>query len=311
MATDYILFVHGVNNRNQSAFQQTAIGLSNRIKATIADKSRTIKPIPLFWGDLNIPAQQNLRRGFETAPNWPDFWLRDFRTKQILEFVGDAALYISRHVGAQVAQRLKDQALAGLADMQPGDRLHLVTHSWGTVILFDILFATRWEDERLDKTDPNVRQTVQNIRAALFGLPPMPQSGVPISSIHTMGSPIALFNLVNVDGVSSHDLTPKLKNFVKNLHDLRGRSVCWRNYAHPGDPIAYPLEGVMPMLLDDYAQYVDIDDVMIGKSSFPANILQPFSQTILPVLVGGDFHNSYWTNDAVAKTIGQVISGLG
>jgi hypothetical protein len=310
MATDYILFVHGVKNRSPQAFEQTVIGLSNRIKAAMTDKSRTIKPIPLFWGDLNIPAQQNLRRGLEASPDWKNFWMRDFRSDQILEFVGDAALYISRHVGAQVAQQLKTQALAGLKDIQAGDRLHLVTHSWGTIILFDILFATRWEDERLDQTDPGIRQSVQNIRAALFGLPPTPQNGIPISSIHTMGSPIALFNLVNVNGSSSHDLTPKLKEFLKNLHDLKQKPVCWRNYAHPGDPIAYPLEGVMPMLLDEYIKYVDIDDVLIGENNFPSNIFKPFSQTILPVLMGGDFHNAYWNNDAVAKSISQVIQAM-
>jgi hypothetical protein len=308
MATDYILFVHGVKTRDKKEFQQSTNGLTNRIKAAIADKSRSIKPIPLFWGDLNIPAQQHLRRGFNNSPSWKNFWMRDFRTEQILEFVGDAALYISRHVGAQVAQHLKEQALVGLKDIQSGDRLHLVTHSWGTVILFDILFATRWEDIHLDS---EISESVKNIRAALFGLQPSPKSGLPISSIHTMGSPIALFNLVNVSGPSSHDLTPKLKEFLRNLHDLKQRPVCWRNYAHPGDPIAYPLEGVMPMLLDDYSQYVDIDDVMVGEKNFPANILQPLSQTIVPILLGGDFHSSYWTNDAVAKGIGQVIQALG
>jgi hypothetical protein len=310
MATDYILFVHGVKTRDKSEFQRTTTSFTNRIKASISDKKQVIQAIPLFWGDLNIPAQQNLLKGFESSPNWKDFWMRDFRSQQILEFVGDAALYISRYVGAQVAQRLKTQALEGLKNIKTGDRLHLVTHSWGTVILFDLLFASRWEDDRLDNIDPDVRKSVQNMRAALFGLPPTPQNGVPIASIHTMGSPIALFNMVNVNGASSHDLTPKLKDFVKNLHDLQNKRVCWRNYAHPGDPIAYPLEGVIPMLLDDYAKYVDIDDVMVGGNNFPANVFQPLSQTIVPILMGGDFHGSYWTSDAVAKTIGQVIQAI-
>jgi hypothetical protein len=311
MPTDYILFVHGVKNRNKSAFAQSAVALCNRIKATMTDKSRIVTPIPLFWGDLNIPAQQQLRQGFETAPDWKNFWIRNFRTEQVLEFVGDAALYISRYVGSQVAAQLKTQALEGLKHIQPGDRLHLVTHSWGTVILFDILFAARWEDDRLDQIDPTIRQSIQNIRSALFGLPPSPQNGVPISSIHTMGSPIALFNLVNVNGASSHDLTPKLKDFLKNLHDLRGnKPVIWRNYAHPGDPVAYPLEGIMPTLLDESIEYVDIDDVMTGQNSFLTRLLQPFSQTILPLLFGGDFHGSYWTSDQVAKSIGQVIQSF-
>ena len=46
-----------------------------------------------------------------------------------------------------------------------GDRLHLVTHSWGTVILFDVMFAPRWDDTDLDH---DTRRRIQNIREGLF-----------------------------------------------------------------------------------------------------------------------------------------------
>ena len=144
MPTDYILFVHGVKVHDQKEFERLATILLKRIQDSISDKSRVVKPIFFFWGDLNLPAQKELVARLKDSSKWNDFWFRDFRTEQILEFVGDAALYLSRHVGTQVVQRFQEQALSALKGVQPSDRLHIITHSWGTVILFDILFARRW-----------------------------------------------------------------------------------------------------------------------------------------------------------------------
>jgi hypothetical protein len=317
MPTDYILFVHGVKNHDRDGFQRTATTLFNGIKNSISDPSRELKPIVFFWGDQGIPAQERLQQGFEQSPQWKQFWFRDFRTEQILEFVGDGTLYLSRHVGSNIVREFHKQVLKeGLKDANPaqGDRLHFVTHSWGTVILFDILFATRWEDERLDKDNSTkeIRALVQEIRNALFGLPPVPDRGIPLASIHTMGSPLALFTMLSVTGESTNDLSPRLNEFVKNLYDQRnGKPLPWRNFAHPGDPIAYPLEGVMPQLLrqTDSDKYIQIADLVNGKGN-PMNLgnLLPFTrQRLLPILSGGDAHGSYWTNELVAKTIGSVI----
>ena len=310
MATDYLLFVHGVKTRSESEFRDLASTLFNGIQRSVADRSRVLKPVYFFWGDLNQAPQNALLKGFEDSSRWKDFWFRDFRTEQVLEFVGDAALYLSRHVGSGLVKKLKTNMLEAFKDVQPGDRLHLVTHSWGTVVLFDILFAARWEDEKLDET---VRNSVQHVRNILFGIPldltmPIPDGnvykGLPVASIHTMGSPIALFSLISVTGESTHDLTPKLKDLLENLHSARKKDLPWRNYAHPSDPIAYPLEGVMPLLLDESTPFVQIQDVMTAKGNL---FTKPFSQTLAPLLSGGDAHNSYWKNDLVAKTIGETI----
>jgi hypothetical protein len=305
MPTDYILFVHGVKVHEQKEFERLANILLNRIQDSITDKSRDIKPIFFFWGDLGLPAQQELVKGLKESPKWNDFWFRDFRTEQILEFVGDAALYLSRHVGTQVVQRFKDKALSVLQGGKKSDRLHIITHSWGTVILFDILFARRWEDNDLDA---EVRNSVQALRDVLFGIDPNPQMGIPIATIHTMGSPLALFSLLNisshVNGISTHDLTPKLSTFLENLHSWRHKPLLWRNFAHPGDPIAYPLEGLKSMLLDSSTDYVDIQDVITEKGNI---FNRPFSQQLVPLLWGGDAHGSYWDNKLVGKTISEVI----
>ncbi len=310
MATDYLLFVHGVKTRNASEFRSLATNLFDGIKRSVSDPSRVLIPVFFFWGDLNLGPQQALLKGFEASPRWQDFWFRDFRTQQVLEFVGDAALYLSRHVGSELVKQLRASMVEAFKDVQPGDRLHLVTYSWGTVILFDILFAARWEDEKLDE---GVRTSVQRIRNLLFGIPldgktPIPDAnvykGLPVASIHTMGSPIALFSLISVSGESTHDLTPKLKDLLENLQNSRQKPLPWRNYAHPGDPIAYPLEGVMPLLLDANTAAVQVQDVITQKGNL---LTRPFSQTIAPLLSGGDAHGSYWKSDTVAKMIGETI----
>lgn len=317
MPTDYILFVHGVKTRNRSEFERLATILFTRIQASVPNTSRTLKPIFFYWGDQGIDAQNKLVNGFKTSEaTWKKFWFRDFRTQQIVEFVGDGALYLSRHIGANVVRQFHQQVLVnGLANANfEQDRLHFVTHSWGTVILFDILFASRWDDERLDTANStkDVRRLVQAIRNSLFGLPPRPEVGIPLASIHTMGSPLALFSLLTVTGESSNDLSPRLKDFIEALYrDRNNQPLPWRNFAHPGDPIAYPLEGVLAQLMrhDNGTTYVETQDIVSHQwNLFNLGDLLPFTrQRLLPLLSGGTAHGSYWENETVARVISSVI----
>jgi hypothetical protein len=306
MATDYILFVHGVKNRDLAAFTRTGLELLQRVQMTIDDPHRDLKPIFLFWGDLNEKPQQALVRGLEASPQWRNLWFPEFRTKDILEFAGDAALYLSRHVGTQVVRRFQQTALRPLqtADPEGGDRLHLVTHSLGTVILFDLLFATRWDDSRLarDSSTRDISQVISQIRNALFGLGSQPQEGLPIASIHTLGSPIALFSLLAVAGESTHDLTTDLRVLLQNLYHRCGRQpLPWYNYMHPGDPIAYPLQGVLPSLIGNARFYVKVQDIITEHRGLP------FMHNKLSLLWGSDAHSSYWSSKLVAQTVAGAL----
>jgi hypothetical protein len=312
MATDYILFIHGVNTRSEKMFKQAAETLFTRIQSSIKDSSRVLKPVYLFWGDVGKKGTNSLLEGLQASPNWNQFWFQGFRTEQIVPFVGDAALYLSRGVSGRIVHQITGQALDqmgfGLEDLkQPlrgNDRLHLVTHSWGTVILFDILFAPRWDAEDLDAA---IRQNVQNIRTGFFGVGSESDRnfGIPVASIHTMGSPISLFNLINLDEAHNFNLTPNLKQMLESVYKgTNGKPLPWRNFAHPADPIAFPLEGVMPQLLGDDSNKVQIEDVMTASSP----LMQPFSQSLLPLVNGGKAHGSYWTSQKVAKTIAGVIA---
>jgi len=170
-----------------------------------------------------------------------------------MQFAGDAAVYSSRYVGSQVVDRLSQQARVGLQGFkQNEDSLHLITHSWGTVTLFDILFAARWE-----QSDMLGHNSAEDIRNSLFRVEPNPNKGLSLASIHTMGSPIALFSLIDMarskeeakgekelttdrgNKVNTQDITPRLEKLLESLFRLRqGMPLPWRNFIHPGNPVA-------------------------------------------------------------------------
>ncbi|AFY93409.1 hypothetical protein [Chamaesiphon minutus] len=312
MATDYIIFVHGVKTRERDLFERTASEMFARMKPYLqSDSSRTFKPITLFWGDIAEDSTNLILNALKDSPTWSQFWFQKFRTEQVIPFVGDAALYLSRHVSVQIIKQMTAQAIEqmglDLEEIQQkskpdGDRLHLVTHSWGTVILFDIMFATRWEDVSLD---PEIIEFVNTLRSCFFGVgnPEINDLGMPIASIHTMGSPISLFNLLNASGAKSFNLTPELKNFLSSLYQITGKPLPWFNYTHPGDPLAYPLKGVMDLSLGDANKFVTLEDIIAPTNSW----LQFFNQNIISIIQGGEAHNSYWTNELVSQKIGQVI----
>jgi hypothetical protein len=311
MPTDYIIFIHGVNVRDELAFKHQASSMFQSIAANInpSPSPRTLKPITLFWGNIGEDSINKLRQGLEKSSKWEQLWFRKLRTTQVLPFVGDAAMYLSRFISSEILQQITEQAIAqiglsleDLKDPPEEDRLHLVTHSWGTVVLFDILFAARWEDPELPE---EVRQRVTKIRRGFFGVGTNEEKsyGIPLASIHTMGSPIALFNLVNIQNLSSFNLTPNLKKFLGELQIKMQKPLPWKNYAHPGDPIAYPLEGVMPLLLGEAEKFVSIEDI-ISPTSWLGGI---FGQFTLSLINGGKAHGSYWTEKKVAQSIGQVI----
>lgn len=315
MPTDYLLFNHGVNTREARPLPTYADPLFELIQRYYEAPGRTLKKIALYWGNLNKTEEQKLLQAYQNSSIWPQLWFIDFREKQLLQFAGDAALYISRAVGSKVADALKEQALAGLQGYDPKeDRLHIVTHSMGTVILFDILFSARWDPDYMPG-----HASVEVIRAGLFGVSPHATQGIRLGSISTMGSPIGFFSLLDVTPtkeeaqdaqghiLSTHDITPRLEQFLEALHQELGTKLLWNNFVHPGDPIAYPLEQLLPQLVDRDSQYIDIQDILTHPTSLTDFLTEPFSQTLFALLHGGEAHNSYWQNEQVAQKIAQAI----
>jgi len=315
MPTDYLLFNHGVSTREARPEPTYADPLFELIQRFYNIPGRTLKKIALYWGDVNKPQEAELLQTYQQSSIWPQLWFRDFREKQLLQFAGDAALYISRAVGAKVADTLKEQAVQGLQGYDAKeDRLHIVTHSMGTVILFDILFSARWDPDYIPG-----HASVEVIRDGLFGISPDPTQGIRLGSISTMGSPIGFFSLLDVTRtpnelqdaqghiLSTHDITPRLEQFLGALHQELGTKLPWYNFVHPGDPIAYPLEKLLPKLVDGEEKYIDIQDILTHPTSLTDFLTEPFSQTLVALLHGGEAHNSYWQNELVAQKITEAI----
>lgn len=319
--TDYILFIHGVNIRQNIKSPNYADKLITLLKNEFKKDSPklNIKFIPLYWGDVSQNAQQDLLEKLRKSSKWENMWFKNMREKEIIQFAGDAALYISRRIGSCIVEKLKDGAVQELKNCPRKARLHLVTHSWGTFILFDILFASRWED-------PNIPayESVKSIRRQIYGISPQPEQGIRLASIHTMGSPVSLFSLLDVIqgqeqtqgkselkyiNSSSHDITPELQNLLAALgKSNHGMELPWNNFMHPGDPIAYPLESVIYSLVDGEHKYLNIQDVLIPTSGFSDFLFKLFSQSPLALLLnGGNAHGSYWESQTVAQKITETI----
>ena len=298
--TDYVLFVHGVKSRSETEFRKSTESIFNPINAQLKKTGRNLVSVPCFWGDCGQPALNQLQDGLRRSKVWNDLWFRDFREQEILNFVGDGALYLSRSIGAEVVNCIYNTALTLLKNVSPGDRLHLVTHSWGTVILLDILFAKRWSNQDFKAVDPKTWENVQQIRNSLFGLGDNPGIGLKLGSIHTMGSPVALFNLMNTGELNSHDLAPDLRSFLQSLQLGTGKALPWNNYLHPADPIAYPLEGITAQFFNSGVtsesgeQSVKVRDVLVKTNAWSEKLMAISKSTFVSILYGGTAHNSYW-----------------
>ncbi|MBW4550439.1 MAG: hypothetical protein KME35_04935 [Aphanocapsa sp. GSE-SYN-MK-11-07L] len=311
--TDYILFIHGVNTREVREQPTYADALFTKLQADVPTNYQ-LKSVPLYWGDINIKAESRLIQTLEKSPLWTKMWFRDFRSKQILQFAGDAALYISRYIGSKVVARLKEQAIIMLQNLQPEDQLHIVAHSWGTVILFDILFAKRWDNPVVSG-----HQDVMAIRNAIFGIegePGTDHQGIKLGSINTMGSPIGIFSLTAVSqydetnpaAMSTHDITPKLQDLLRSLgQERQGKRLPWRNFMHPGDPVASPLKELLIDLVDEQQKYLELQDILIRPSGLLNLLISPLQQNVSALLQGGDAHGSYWSNDQVSAEISKAI----
>ncbi len=333
MATDYILFIHGVGVRDE----HYADGLYEQLKAKLQTETRTIQPLIVYWGDVTEPLELQLLKGYEGSSIWKDLWFEKLRATVLVRSIGDIALYITRLIGCKVAERVAEK-IAAISDPSPDDRLHLVTHSLGTVILFDFMFSARWEQ------DVPCRPKVMAIREAVYGVAGASgnyQQGILLGSITTMGSPIGIFTLLdtgpgkdhlrnsNGEIIATHDITPELEQLLdyryKELERqeiVKDKKLPWHNFVHPGDPIASPIENLIPEMVDPAGKYINIRDILVPEDlkevasellrghfseAAPELLIKPFEQTSLALLQTGIAHGSYWQREDVAKQIEEMI----
>lgn len=328
MDTDYVLFIHGVNTRAKDPGHPTYAdrifdGIKNYVM-NAGKQPRDLKKVALYWGDVAVEEENKLLEQYQASDVWSSFWYQKLRSGMFLQFTGDLALYTSRYVGAKVARKLAEEAEQGLGALHgrnpdTGDRLHMVAHSLGTVILFDLFFSSRW-------TPPAPgHQYAMALRDVVYGIESSRQdgaepdwsSGIYLASITTMGSPIGLFSLMDAGPSdrdhpdNTHDITPHLQRMLKRLKGKLGGSLPWLNFSHPGDPIATPLKPLVLTMVDPTGEYIAVQDILVRSRGLLDGISWLVRGKSLALLDGGGAHLSYlFSKQAIKKVaarIGQVI----
>ena len=90
---EYLIFIHGVNTRERREQPDYANPLIERLEQRKSPEM-TLRYVPLHWGDVNIHEENQLLDDLQHSIAWEKLQFKQFRSHQLLQFVGDAALYI-------------------------------------------------------------------------------------------------------------------------------------------------------------------------------------------------------------------------
>lgn len=246
-----------------------------------------------FWGDL-LESTEQLWDWVQQDLEWfklaqplvdPDdvFHYQQRREQLISGFFSDIFTYLNGEQGREVRRAIAVQLLNGLAEVPAEEELHIVAHSLGSVILWDILFS-----ESYSASDP-----AQYVRAVIKGLGPS-SSGrkIKLRSITTLGSPLLFFNRalnINAEG---------LKQFANRY---TASPLRWVNVIHASDIFAYPLRASLE--LDDTKLY--FQDYYLGERNFIKRSIGDFAMA----LGLATEHSSYWRSSRVSQIVVANVLG--
>jgi len=248
-------------------------------------------PIPefysSFWGDSLGDTEQMwdwVQQDLE-AFRWDHpqvdlddiFHYRQRRQQLITGFFSDIFTYLNSKKGREVRKVIAVQFLNFLTTSATfDDDLHIVAHSLGAVILWDILFSEKYES-----SDP-----AYYIRHAIRGLNPSGKGKVALRSITTMGSPLLFFNQwLDVD--DEH-----LKKFARQYV---GKPLRWINIINASDVFAYPIRASLEIEEDN----LYVRDQYLGDRNF---LKKGLGDVTMALGLVSD-HSSYWRSGRVAQLV--------
>jgi hypothetical protein len=285
-----IWFMHGASVR-QSGY---ADSMRSRLLEEFFDRGlATPEFYSSFWGDalgnttqLWDWVQQDLEafRWDHPGVDLDDiFHYRQRREQLISGFFNDIFNYLNQNQGREVRRLIAIQLLAFLADSPLEEDLHIVAHSLGSVILWDILFS-----DTFAPSDPAFY-----IRDVIKGLSPAGSGHkVKLRSITSLGSPLLFFNRV-----LDIDVQP-LKRFASRY---TGEPLRWLNVIHASDVFAYPIRASLE--LEDSTLF--LRDQYLGER----NILKKSVGDLAMALGLVAEHSRYWRSLRVARLIMANLLG--
>jgi hypothetical protein len=292
-----VFFIHGVATRD--------VQYANELKYLIKNNFQQKRyPTPYFhssfWGNvLNNKDRiwhsieqdlSKLRNSYPQLDINNIFRYQESREGLISEFFGDILTYFNTERGKKIRQIIQYQLSEYIKEhSQSKDSLHIVAHSLGSVILWDILFSDRFSSE-----DP-----AWQIKDMFYFLSDRnSQTKFYLNSITTMGSPLLFFNMML-------DIDPKkIYNFTQNYTVQPFR---WINIIHASDIVAYPIRATLEVTSNSRFfirdKYIMTDANIAEKTARALGQMEAAS-----ALAVADAHNWYWKSKRTANLItGNII----
>ena len=220
------------------------------------------------------------------------FRYRTFREGLFSQFLGDFFTYMNPDKGREIRKTIAQQLYNFIKENPNDSELHIVAHSLGTVILWDILFS-----DRFSAKDPAL-----SIRAMIRELENQTdvklKNQVNLKSITLMGSPILLINMML-------DVRPeKVEQFAHSYSSEQ--PLRWLNLIHASDLISYPLKASLHLAENSYLKFEDeylLEDVNLAEKT-ARSLGQP---DLAMVLGSSDAHSNYWNCPETARLITNNI----
>lgn len=295
-----VFFVHGINTQDS----YYAKYLIKNICKEFSKRGIEQKPnfYSSFWGNLfnnkKHKITEYIARDFSRAcesvksgaiPRNDIYRYQKQRNLFINNFLGDFLIYQNIERGNEIRKVITTQLEQFIKDNPGQKEIHFVSHSLGSIVLWDLLFS-----QNNDKSGS--LSTFQKIL-----------TGLNLVSITTMGSPLLFFKEMLDLNFSSLDLYTKSKNDSINnqnsLHALR-----WVNIIHSSDLVAYPLKSAAEkeinpkILLSD--QYIWRD---ANSTETLLHITKGQSDAAM-VVAAEDAHSSYLNSHTSGRIAGRIIS---
>lgn len=218
---------------------------------------------------------------------------RSFREGFFSQFMGDFFTYMNPDKGRKIRKTIAEQLYDFIEENPNNSELHIVAHSLGTVILWDILFS-----DRFSAKDPAL-----SIRAMIRELENQtdtdvkPKHQVNLSSITIIGSPILFINMML-------DVRPeKVEQFAHSYSSEQ--PLRWLNLIHGSDLMAYPLKANLHLAENSYLKFED--EYLLEDANLAEKTARSLGQNELAMALGSNAHKSYWNCSETARLITNNI----
>jgi hypothetical protein len=279
-----VWFMHGASVRRV----EYADPLRSRLIETFTDRGLILPEFySSFWGDALGNANQLwdcVQQDLE-AFKWDNpqididdvFHYRQRREQLISGFFNDIFNYLNSQQGREVRKIIAVQLLNFLKDAPFDEDLHIVAHSLGSIILWDILFSDKFEP-----SDPAlyVRSVIKGLSSASDG------RKVKLRSVTTMGSPLLFFNrLLDIDVQRVHQFANR----------YTGAPLRWVNIINASDIFAYPIR----TSLEQDGSTLYVRDTFLGERNF---LKKSIGDVAMAIGLVAD-HSGYWRSRRVAQIV--------